>query len=79
MSFQPISPEMILADLMRNWPATIAVFQRHRMACVGCAIAPFNSIAKAAEIYDLPLDSFMAELQNAIQKGQGGTGQEHGQ
>ncbi|MCB8961762.1 MAG: DUF1858 domain-containing protein [Ardenticatenales bacterium] len=74
MKHQPISPEMSIADLMRNWPATIAVFQRHRMACVGCAIAPFNSVAKAAEIYGLPLETFLAELQAAIQKEQLPTG-----
>jgi hypothetical protein len=36
------------------------------MACVGCAIAPFNSVAQAAKIYGLPVESFMAELEAAI-------------
>jgi len=37
-----------MADLMDAWPAARAVLARRGMACVGCAMAPFEAIAGAA-------------------------------
>jgi hypothetical protein len=36
------------------------------MACIGCAIAPFETLAEVAAIYHLDLACFMIELQQAI-------------
>jgi hypothetical protein len=37
------------------------------MACVGCVMAPFESIAAAVAVYNVPLDRFLQELQHAAQ------------
>ncbi len=59
--------ELSVADVLNRWPQTIAVFLRHRMACVGCAMSTFETLASAAAIYDLDLADFMAELNTIIQ------------
>jgi hypothetical protein len=36
------------------------------MACVGCPIAPFETLAEVAAIYKLELSCFLNELQQTI-------------
>jgi hybrid cluster-associated redox disulfide protein len=52
-------------DVMRRWPATISVFVRYRMACVGCAIGPFHTIEEVSAEYGLVASTFIGELQEA--------------
>lgn len=60
-------PDLPLAHLMSAWPATIPVFLRHRMLCVGCLIAPFHTIVDACAEYGLDEAAFVAELKAAIE------------
>lgn len=60
-------PDLPLADLMQHWPATIPVFVRHKMLCVGCLISPFHTYVDACEEYGLDEDAFVAELKAAAQ------------
>lgn len=46
-------------------PASARVFFDHRMACVGCALSEFDTLADAARAYGLSLDSFLTELARA--------------
>jgi hybrid cluster-associated redox disulfide protein len=62
---QPISA-MIIFEVLQRWPQTAAVFRRHNMGCIGCAVAPFFTIADAATIYRIPIESFAAELELVI-------------
>jgi hybrid cluster-associated redox disulfide protein len=52
-------------DVMRRWPTTVAVFVRHRMACVGCAIAPHHTVEEASAEYGLAASAFLDELRAA--------------
>ena len=52
-------------DVMRRWPATISVFLRYRMACVGCAIGPFHTIEEVSAEYGLVASTFIGELRDA--------------
>lgn len=64
----PNSPFHIsVADLLARHPETMTVFMRHRMACVGCDIAVFETVPEAAAIYRLDREEFAAELARAIQ------------
>jgi hybrid cluster-associated redox disulfide protein len=62
-----IHPEMPILELLSCWPQTIPVFQKHKMACVGCSMANFETISSAADIYQLHLKSFIVELNEAVQ------------
>ena len=46
--------------------AVVAVFVRHRMACPGCAMAPYMTIAEAAQTYGLDPATFVQELEAAL-------------
>ena len=60
---------MPVEEVMRRFPATIAVFLRHRMHCVGCAVGPFHSVADAAHEYELEASSLLRELRAAAKEG----------
>ena len=43
----PDAPDLPLSELMERWPEAIAILLARRMLCVGCAVAPFHTIADA--------------------------------
>jgi hybrid cluster-associated redox disulfide protein len=57
---------MLVEELLAAWPQTAAVFFRHRMACVGCAMSRFESVTEVAEVYGLVPERFLSELDAAI-------------
>ena len=59
-------PDMSLDDLMTLWPATINVFLRHKMLCIGCLVNPFHTVTDACREYDLEETAFRDELHIAI-------------
>ena len=61
------SPELIVADVLSEWPQTIPVFLHYRLGCVGCAMAKFDTLRDIARIYHLPADQFLKELEKAVQ------------
>ena len=58
--------DMSMDEIMRAWPGTIRVIQRHRMLCVGCPIAPFHRISDACREHgvdeSLVLDDIKREI-----------------
>jgi hybrid cluster-associated redox disulfide protein len=63
-----LEADLTVAEVLTRWPQTISVFVHHRMACVGCAIAPFETLAEVAEIYNLQLNWFLGELAQTIDR-----------
>lgn len=68
-----LTSNLTVAEVLARWPQTAPVFLRHRMACVGCPMAPFETLTDVAAIYGLHLSHFLAELQRIIQSPEGGT------
>lgn len=57
---------MIVADVMKLWPETVSVFNRRRMACPGCTMAPFMTVAESARAYKLSAEELAEDLMAAI-------------
>ena len=53
--------EMVSALLARD-PQAARVLLNHRMHCVGCAIAPFETLAEVCLVYGVPLQQLLDEL-----------------
>jgi hybrid cluster-associated redox disulfide protein len=66
MESKTVSSDMIVEDVLDQWPQTVTVFLTNRMACVGCPMARFTTIADAVDIYNLPLHIFLCELEKVI-------------
>jgi hybrid cluster-associated redox disulfide protein len=53
-------------ELVSRYPSTVLVFIKHRMVCVGCEVARFESVAEACEIYRKPLEPLLIDLRRAV-------------
>ena len=62
-----ISVQMTISEILDRWPEIIPIFINRRMACVGCSLADFMTLEDALEIYHLNMESFIEEIENAIQ------------
>ncbi len=62
-----VQPEMTVLEFLRRWPAAIPVFFKHRMACVGCSMAPYDTLEEVAATYHLEPSEFYAELARILQ------------
>jgi hybrid cluster-associated redox disulfide protein len=62
-----IDPDMTVDEIMRRWPATIRVFIRHKMLCIGCPIGIFHTIQDACEAHRLDEQTFSHEILAAMQ------------
>lgn len=60
-------PRLSVSELLKLYPCTVSVFMRHRMACVGCAIAAFHTVNEAAAVYGIEPLEFTQELVSEIQ------------
>ena len=62
----PISAETILDDLMRTYTATIPIFIRHKMLCIGCPVVRLHDVRQACWEHGIALDAFLDEVNLAI-------------
>ena len=62
--------DMTVAEVLEGWPETVEVFQALKTACVGCVMAPFDTLTDVARIYEMELGTIMGALHQAIQIGQ---------
>lgn len=67
-----LSPALTVAQLFARWPQTIPVFVRHRFACVGCLLAPFDTLTDVARNYQVDLGKLREELAAVIAAGEKG-------
>lgn len=57
--------ERTVEQTLDQFPVLAAVFVRRGMACVGCAMARFDTLAEAARTYGQETETFLAELDDA--------------
>lgn len=66
MEHSQLMANLTVNEVMDRWPQTIPIFLRYRMACIGCPIGRFETVAEVAEIYRMELDHFIGDLQQTI-------------
>lgn len=68
MNNNTVTTEMFVADVLERWPQTATIFHRFKTACVGCAMAPFDTVADVVRIYELNGQKFLEALRDAAQE-----------
>lgn len=66
MTQEPSLSQKTIDEVLTNWPETAVVFKRHNMACIGCDVAHFYTVADAASVYKLSVAEFVSELESVI-------------
>lgn len=61
-----VTPDLLVDDVMRRWPATIRVFLQFRFLCVGCPIACFHSVSDACREHHADEKAFLEALHAAL-------------
>ncbi|HLV01072.1 MAG TPA: DUF1858 domain-containing protein [Acidobacteriota bacterium] len=51
-----------VGEVLTHYPDTASVFTKLRMACVGCVMAPFESVREVAMIYGLDPNRVLCAL-----------------
>jgi hybrid cluster-associated redox disulfide protein len=62
-----ISAWTTVSDLLTCCPECIPIFLGHRMACVGCLMARFDTLSDAASNYRLPVETLLLEIRAVVQ------------
>ena len=63
-----LTAEWTVQELLDRWPETASVFFRRQMGCVGCVMAPFNTLSEAAAVYHVPVDELLSELERVLRR-----------
>jgi hybrid cluster-associated redox disulfide protein len=61
-----IPADISISELLEKWPAAIPIFLKHHMACPGCGMSNFETLASAAEIYHISLQQLIPEIEKAV-------------
>ncbi|MER9673530.1 DUF1858 domain-containing protein [Mesorhizobium sp. M0208] len=61
-----ISPDTVVDEIMRKWPATVAVVVRYKMLCVGCPIGTFHTVAEACREHQIDEADFLLDLESVV-------------
>jgi hybrid cluster-associated redox disulfide protein len=57
-----IDPAMPIDTFLSRFPQAAVLFVAYRMACAGCLLSQFHTLAEVAQIYGLSLPRFLEEL-----------------
>ena len=63
-----ISRNMLIEEIVRNYPETIPVFEQYGFGCVGCRAALFENLEQGAKVHGIDAEAFIASLNNVITK-----------
>ncbi len=65
-----ITKDSIIADVLREHPECIEVFDRHKMPCLTCAGASTGTIGEGAMLHDVDADLIVEELRKCCDRNQ---------
>jgi hybrid cluster-associated redox disulfide protein len=61
-----ISKSMTFFELMRMYPESVKVLQKHNLGCIGCMGAQNESLEQGARAHGLDIDTLISDLNAAI-------------
>lgn len=64
-----ITKDMPIGEVVKKYPRTIEVFQKHGLHCIGCAIAHFENIGQGAAVHGIDAGKLIEDLNKEVKKG----------
>ncbi|MBR5361133.1 MAG: DUF1858 domain-containing protein [Lachnospiraceae bacterium] len=59
-----ITQDMTIGELLRTNPSAAPILMEEGMHCVGCPASQAETLAEAAVVHGMDIDSLMSKLQN---------------
>lgn len=60
-----VTKDMSILDIVQNYPASLEVFAKYGLGCIGCAAARFENLEAGAKVHGFDPDEMVAEI-NAL-------------
>ena len=60
-----ISKDMNIMDIVNACPASVDVFRKYGLGCIGCAAAHFENLEAGAKVHGFDADAMVEEI-NAL-------------
>ena len=61
-----ITRDMIIADIIRQHPETLAVFKRYNLDCYECQIADLETLEHGADVHKVSIDQLLDALNRSL-------------
>ena len=65
-SMMRITAESMVQEVVLQHPQTVVVFNRYRLACPGCYISPYHTIADTAREYAISVEPLLTDLNGCL-------------
>ncbi len=62
-----ITKEMIIADIIRQYPQTLPVFQQFNLDCYECQIADIETLEHGAGVHKVAVNELLDALNRSIE------------
>lgn len=63
-----ITENMKIEEVIKSWPATVSVFLKYGLHCLGCPMAAPETIKEAAKLHQVEIKKFIRELNKATKQ-----------
>lgn len=63
-----INQEMIIADIIAQYPETLPVFKQFNLECYECQIADLETLGHGAGVHKIAIDQLLISLNSVLKK-----------
>lgn len=63
---QNITKEMAILEVAKKYPKTAFIFMDYGLHCIGCPMAPSETIEEAAKLHRIDLGALLKDLNRAV-------------
>jgi len=63
-----ITKEMKISEIVEKYPQTLSLLLEKGLHCIGCPLAPDETLEEAAKVHGFDLEKLLEELNKAIEK-----------
>lgn len=60
-----VTKDMSILDIVQNYPASLEIFAKYGLGCIGCAAARFENLEAGAKVHGFDPDQMVDEI-NAL-------------
>ena len=61
-----ITGDMFIQEIIRDYPASVEVFEKYNLGCIRCMAASFESLEEGLKAHGLNVDEVIRELNLAV-------------
>jgi len=62
-----VTKDMSILDIVQNYPASLEIFAKYGLGCIGCAAARFENLEAGAKVHGFDPDEMVAEINALLQ------------